>query len=464
MTNLARILLDRNSNWPQAIAYEDATSTITYGELERRVKGLAGCFVQQGLLPGERVCTYLHDSINSVVVFLATIYAGGVAVPGNPRGRRENIDYQIKLADPRFVISEPLVVDHAVGVDQFYYSQPIEQPVDGGDVAFMLWTSGTTGHAKAVMHGHANAVAGAITTHEAYKNEPGDRLYCTSRFYFCFGLAHGLIQSMWAGCTALLDPHLATPGHVKSNIERFKPTMIFSVPVIYSQLITRSKIGPLDCMCINSGDRLPQALLDAWEKETGQVLINQLGNTEMLIPLTLNWEGTTSVGKPVEGYAFTLVDEEGHELEDNQVGRLLIQGPSRSMGYWRDPEWTRRTYAEWLITGDSFWRDKHGNYHYMGRVGDVIKVSGNWVNPVMIEETLQHHQDIEQAAVISKEGVNGVHRIEAYVVTKTGTTPDNLRRWVLQDHDRHSCPRQFHIVPELPRTDSGKIQRYKLRT
>jgi acyl-coenzyme A synthetase/AMP-(fatty) acid ligase len=216
-------------------------------------------------------------------------------------------------------------------------------------------------------------------------------------------------------------------------------------------------------MCVNSGDRLPQALMDAWEKETGQVMVNQLGNTEMLIPLTLNWDGTTSVGKPVDGYRFTLVDEEGHELEDNEVGRLLIQGPSRSLGYWRDPEWTQRTYTEWLITGDSFWRDKHGDYHYMGRVGDVIKVSGNWVNPVMIEETLQHHEDIEQAAVVSKEGENGVHRIEAYIVTKPGARPDNLRRWVLREHDRHSCPRQFHIVPELPRTDSGKIQRYKLR-
>ena len=449
MTNLAQALLERNTDYPDGAAYIDAHGTTTYGEMSTLSRCYAGWFVSQGLEIGDRVMILMPDSARSIAVFLGAILAGGIAVPTNARGRAENIQQQTEISGAKFVITAPPDVRGLA---------PITEPRTAEPVAFMLWTSGTTGHSKAVMHGHASTIQGCQGTQQAFGMQRGQRLYQTTKFHHCYGFTHNLLMSYWAGGTALLDPDPVVPARIRRNIEEFDPDFLFSVPVLYSQLCSRSGIGRVKAVCVSAGDRLPPVLIALWLQHTGQHLVNQLGNTEMLIPMMLD-------GMPVAGNSYRIVDSAGEEIHDAAIGHLQAQGPCKAQGYWQDEYWTQRTFTEWFTTGDLFYRDAQSCYHHVGRTGDVIKTMGNFINPSEIEDTLQEHPTVEQAAVVARHWMDGIDRIEAYVVAAPGQVIDmsTLRRWVLQQHERHACPRKIHVVDSLPRTDSGKVQRFRLR-
>jgi acyl-coenzyme A synthetase/AMP-(fatty) acid ligase len=220
----------------------------------------------------------------------------------------------------------------------------------------------------------------------------------------------------------------------------------------------------VEAMCISSGDRLPQSVIDKWFNQTGQLIHNCLGTTECLTSFCFNFHGTTGIGEAIPGYEIRVVDEHGNLLQSG-VGRLQINAPSMGIGYWRDPEWTSKAFASWMTTGDMVWCDSNGQYHHVGRVGDIIKISGQFVNPGELEETLTQYPGVEQAAVVSRATETGIEQIEAYVVPVPHRTLDELvlKQWMNRYHERHACPRKIHVVSELPRTETGKIQRFRLR-
>ena len=343
------------------------------------------------------------------------------------------------------------------------YQHMPDYTVTGGskDVALMLWTSGTTGHSKAVMHSHDNVFAQCLGNSELNLGlSPGDRIYSTAKLSFAYGIISSLFGNMWCGAQAFLDSGLATPGRVKHNIEVFNPTIFFSVPVIYSQLVTRIEKLPM-IKFVSSGDRLPEALLSRWKAITHQPICNCLGTTECLTSFIFNHDGTPSIGKAIPTYRTRIVDIDGNIVERGKVGRLQVRAPSVGVGYWDDPEWTAKYFQDWVTTGDVCWEDETGNMYHMGRAGDVIKIAGHFINPSELEETLEAYPGVEQSAVVSIPNEHGVERIEAYVVGAVEAR--DLRAWMHKHHDRQRCPRNIHVVAELPRTDSGKIQRYKLR-
>jgi acyl-coenzyme A synthetase/AMP-(fatty) acid ligase len=459
MHNLAEVLFTRNQHNLSLTAFCDENRSIDYGTLQRQSQQFAGWLRRDGLQPGDRVAIVLPDSINTVIAFLGTVLAGGVAVMTSPQGRRETINYKINHVDPKLVIDRNNI---DLVLSQSRQALPDTTVTGGGkNVAFMLWTSGTTGNPKAVMHTHDNVFAQCLAVGELTVGlAPHDRIYSTAKLSFAYGIIYSLFNTMWAGAQSYLDAGLATPGRVKHNIEQFGPSVFLSVPVLYSQLI--NKLDPrTDVKFISSGDRLPQALLTHWLEKFGVPIYNCMGTTEGLTSYIFNHKGTPAIGQAVPTYKTRIVDDQGHAVARGQAGQLQVLAPSIGLGYWQDPQWTADYFKDWVTTGDTCYEDEQGNLHHLGRRGDVIKIAGHFINPAELEETLYQCNGVEQAAVVSIPNEHGVEHIEAYVVGQAD--PVDLMAWMNQHHDRQQCPRRFHIVAELPRTDSGKIQRYKLR-
>ena len=472
MNNIIEVLFERNRNVPDKVAFEDEHGVITYCEFEAQARRIATWMVNHGINSGDHVSIVLYDCIDTVATVCATVLIGAVACMVNPRGRKDNVLYQINHVDPALVIVEPSaniphssaidhIINRSVGLESWHGIST--NSID--DVAFMLWTSGTTGHGKAVMQSHRNYIeTSQLVGIDTIGVNNTDRIYTTAKLFFAIGMYASFFWSMYASAEAYLDSRLSIPARVRKNIECYQPTIFYSVPVIYSQLATRN----IDCSarCLSGGDRLPQSVIDRWKKYSGQLIHNTSGVTEGTCCYSYNKTGTTSAGNTVNGYEIRVVDDSGCVLTHDQIGRLQIRTNYQALGYYKDPEWTAQVFgSEWMPTGDYAYISELGELNYMGRVNDVIKINGQFINPGEIEETLQNYPGVEQAAVISCIGPNDLERIEAYIVP-SGTAQlsiQDIRTWMLNRHEKYACPRVIHTVDQLPRTDTGKIQRYILK-
>ena len=470
MNNLAQILFEKNAANADRVVFQDNEEIITYVELEHRARCLATWLINQRIQPGDRVNIVLLDKINTVAVFLAVTLIGAVAVMNNPRSRRDNLLYKIDFADARLTLAEShLAIDSSVTVEQAVEASTVLDPYTGyhpsdlNDQAFMLWTSGTTGHAKAVMHTHRSFLRNVETNCASYPTLSTDRIMCTSKLFFAFGINYSFMTTMWVGAQALLEPGLTVPSTVREHIRHYQPTKIYSVPFVYSQLVTDQQPIELTAKCFAAGDRLPPVLIDRWEAMTGQRIYNMLGTSEVLNSILYNPQGTNSLGKATPGNRVRVTRADGSVAAVNEVGYLEVQAPTIALGYYKDPEWTARMFRDWVATGDVAYQDADGDFYHQGRATDIIKIRGHFVNPGDIEESLQTYPGVSQSAVVSRLGINDIEIIEAYVVADGTVTPKDLRKWILSKHERYMCPKIFYLVEELPRTDTGKVQRYLLR-
>jgi acyl-coenzyme A synthetase/AMP-(fatty) acid ligase len=474
MNNITRILFERNINNSNKIAFRDPIEAITYGELEQRSRKLATWMSTQGVMSGDRVSVVLVDKIDTVAVFLATCLLGAVAVMDNPRGKKENLLHKVNYVEPKLIFAEAnllndlptavttdLAIESSMDLDPWYD----EIETDLNDMAFMLWTSGTTGHAKAVMHTHSSFLSNVKTNCASYPTLAEDRVYCTSKLFFAFGINYSIMTTMWMGAEALLEPNVIVPSSVRENIKRFKPTKFYSVPFVYSQIVNDRVRVTTNAKCFAAGDRLPQVLINKWQEMTGQKIYNMLGTTEVLNSILYNSTGTSSLGTATPGNSIRVINENGEIATVGEVGYLEVRAPSIAIGYYKDPEWSSKVFKEWVATGDVVYSDRDGNLHHMGRATDMIKIRGQYINPGELEETLQNYNGIDQVAVVSKSDVNNVDMLEAYVVLReqAEVTVNDLKRYMLSKHEKYMCPNNIHIVDHLPRTDTGKIQRYLLR-
>jgi 4-hydroxybenzoate-CoA ligase len=493
------------------IAFVDPDRSLTYGELQARSIRFANALRELGVEHEHRVALLLNDTVDFPVAFWGTIRAGAIAIPLNTY---LNVpQYAYILADCRasaLVVAAPLapaiwpviaklprlktIIVAGVTNDMAGFHggrvHSFEDLVAGADatpftadtvsdeVAFWLYTSGSTGDPKGVRHVHSNLMATARLFGRGILGiGEDDVVHSASKLFFAYGLGNAMTFPLSVGATAALWPHRPSPEGVFEMMRRHRPTIFYGVPSLYTALLSHNEIckgagSDRLRICVSAGEALPAHIGERWRDTVGIDVLDGLGSTEMLQTFLSNRPGDIrygSTGKPVPGYEMRIVDEHGRDLGTDEIGELIVRGPSAGEGYWNQREKSRRTFVgEWTHTGDKYRRDADGYYYYCGRTDDMFKVSGMWVSPFDVEAALVSHEAVLEAAVIGKEDADGLIKPKAFIVLRNGYKPDDGLLETLKVHVKDKAgawkfPRWIELRTTLPRTATGKIQRFKLR-
>jgi 4-hydroxybenzoate-CoA ligase len=501
--NVARGLADK-------VAFADPDRTLSYGALQARTAQFARGLRSLALRQENRLALILYDTVDFPVAFWGAVRAGIVAVPVNTLLTVEQ--YAYVLSDSRaaavvvtaalaktillirhrlphlraVIVAGAQPADRATLGDVHLFedvlagrsAEPFTAATISDEVAFWLYSSGSTGEPKGVKHVHSSLMATAALMGQGIVGiTPGDVVFSAAKLFFAYGLGNAMSFPLSVGASAALLPLRPTPETVFAVMRRHRPTVFYGVPSLFASMLahpdlTRGAGSDRLRLCVSAGEALPAELGERWRARVGVDIIDGIGSTEMLQTFLSNRPadiryGTT--GKPVPGYETKIVDDSGRELPTDEIGELVVRGPSAGEGYWNQRAKSRRTFAgEWTYTGDKFRRDADGYYHYCGRSDDMFKVSGMWVSPFEIEAALVSHEAILEAAVIGKEDADGMIKPKAFVVLKNGYAPDERFFETIKAHVKERAgawkfPRWVDIRADLPRTATGKIQRFKLR-
>jgi benzoate-CoA ligase family protein len=347
------------------------------------------------------------------------------------------------------------------------------------DIMYWGYTSGSTGKPKAAVHAHQDFVAAAEGVGGGiFGIGPEDLAFSASKMFFAFGLGNSLYFPALVGAASVLVPERIEPELAFETIAREQPTIFFTVPTLYARMLEvpdaerRFDLGSLR-FCVSSGEALPPAIFDAWQERFKLELVDVLGSTEALHDFIANRPGQArrgSAGTIIPGFEARLVDDDGAPVPDGAVGHLLIKGPTTAPSYWNRLERTRTTMlGEWVRTGDVLSRDAHGYFYFHGRSDDMLRVGGFWVSPAEIEARLSEHPAVLEAGVVGRRDADGLTRPCASVVLKAGhhagdALEAELRGFVRSGLAGFKVPRWIEFVAELPKTATGKIQRFRLRT
>jgi benzoate-CoA ligase family protein len=481
-------------------AIEFRGGRITYNELRREVDYWASHIIASGVGEGDRVAMLLYDSPEFIACFIATVSIGAVCVPINTFLPAEDVLFILSDCGARLAIAED-ELEWKVDLSDSAFSDRCSlltidtaarhylDPKDDTDPrlslpatteqspAFLLYTSGSTGAPKGVLHLHG-AIPHTIRSYASnvLRLSSEDRVYSSSRMFFAYGLGNSLSFPLAAGATVLLDAERPTPGRIGRLFEEQRPSVFFGVPAIYRSLLEfRAGGNPVDVsalrMCVSAGEALPARVLDDWQREFKLTILDGIGSTEMLHIFISNTEQASragSSGKVVEGYEARLSDDNGREVDGDELGNLWVRGASATAGYWNRPDLTRETIRDgWVRTGDIYRKDADGFYHHVGRSDDCFKVRGLWVSPIEVESALMAHDAVIEAAVVSDVDENGLATARAYAVIRTEGDveglKEELRRFAGSRLPQYKVPSRIEFITEMPRTSTGKIQRFKLR-
>jgi 4-hydroxybenzoate-CoA ligase len=487
------------------VAFVDPERSLTYGELQARSIRLAHALRGLGIEEEHRVALLLNDTVDYPVAFWGTIRAGCVAIPLNiyltlPQYayiladcRARAIIADAALADtiqpvldrlprrPALILVGGATIPGAYAFDELVAkadSRPFTANTVSDEVAFWLYTSGSTGDPKGVRHVHTNLMATAKLFGQGILGiGENDVVHSASKLFFAYGLGNAMTFPLSVGATAVLWPHRPSPQGVFDIMRVHRPTIFYGVPSLYTALLAHHGIckgagSDRLRICVSAGEALPAPIGERWREVTGIDVLDGLGSTEMLNTFLSNRPGDIrygSTGKPVPGYEARIVDEHGRELGTDEIGELIVRGPSAGEGYWNQREKSRHTFAgEWTHTGDKYRRDAEGYYYYCGRTDDMFKVSGMWVSPFDVEAALVSHEAVLEAAVIGKEDADGLIKPKAFIVLRNGFKADDGLLETLKVHVKDKAgpwkfPRWIELREQLPRTATGKIQRFKLR-
>ncbi|MGE5722358.1 MAG: benzoate-CoA ligase family protein [Sphingomonadales bacterium] len=487
------------------VAFVDPERSLTYGELQARSIRLAHALRGLGIEEEHRVALLLNDTVDYPVAFWGTIRAGCVAIPLNiyltlPQYayiladcRARAIIADAALADtiqpvldrlprrPALILVGGATIPGAYAFDELVAkadSRPFTANTVSDEVAFWLYTSGSTGDPKGVRHVHTNLMATAKLFGQGILGiGENDVVHSASKLFFAYGLGNAMTFPLAVGATAVLWPHRPSPQGVFDIMRVHRPTIFYGVPSLYTALLAHHGIckgagSDRLRICVSAGEALPAPIGERWREVTGIDVLDGLGSTEMLNTFLSNRPGDIrygSTGKPVPGYEARIVDEHGRELGTDEIGELIVRGPSAGEGYWNQREKSRHTFAgEWTHTGDKYRRDAEGYYYYCGRTDDMFKVSGMWVSPFDVEAALVSHEAVLEAAVIGKEDADGLIKPKAFIVLRNGFKADDGLLETLKVHVKDKAgpwkfPRWIELREQLPRTATGKIQRFKLR-
>ena len=350
-------------------------------------------------------------------------------------------------------------------------------PTSRDDVAFWLYSSGSTGFPKGAVHLHHDMVV----CQETYAKQvlgirETDRVYSVAKLFFAYGLGNAGYFPMGVGAQSVLSPHRPTPESAFEVLTRHRPTIFFGVPTLYAGMLAvkeadkRYDLSALR-LCVSAGEALPDEIYRRWRERFGVEIIDGIGTTEILHIFLSNRPGAAkpgSTGLPVPGYEAIIVDDEGRPVKRGDIGNLRVKGDSTMAYYWNKHDRTKETlFGAWIQTGDKYHQDEDGYFWYAGRADDMLKVGGIWVSPIEVEATLIKHPAVLEAAVIGKEDTDRLVKPKAFVVLKEpaggGALADELKAFVKDKIAPYKYPRWIEFVPELPKTATGKIQRFKLR-
>jgi len=486
--NVGADLLERNLPARAAkVAIHSASGDVTYGDLFNLANGAARQLLDLGVRREERVLIAGYDSPGWVAAFLGAIRVGAVPVPVNPLLQRSE-DYVHFIEDS---LARVVVVDsnteeklrpaaRDLGIlraDQLNKDDEIPAaPTRKDDMAFWLYSSGSTGKPKAVVHlQHDIPYTCATYATQVLGITDNDTTFSTTGLFHAYGFGNNLTFPYWVGASTVLHAGRHTPQTVLDTIERHKPTLFFSAPTLYNAILNfeGAKSRNLSSIrhCVAAAEPLPAEVWRRWKDAFGLTILDGVGSTEMLHIYCSNRLDDVrpgSSGKPVPGYELKILDDEGRPTKQGEAGDLYVKGDSALALYWAQHEKSKRSIlGEWFFSGDRYRVDADGYYWYEGRSDDMIKVSGLWVSPIEIESALLEHPAVAESAVVGIS-VDGFTRIKAFVIAKpTAVTGDALVA-ELQEHcksrlQRFQYPHVIEFVPELPKTVTGKIQRYKLR-
>ncbi|HEY1473469.1 MAG TPA: benzoate-CoA ligase family protein [Pseudolabrys sp.] len=502
--NVARGLADK-------VAFIDPDRSLSYGDLQARSVRFAHALHALDIRQGERVALLLQDTIDFPVAFWGTIRAGAIPIPLNTFLNVSQYAYM--LADSRataLVAAAPLaqaiwpaierlpqlrsVILVGAIDDKAAFAGRDVQPFDdliaaGGttpfaadtvsnEVAFWMYTSGSTGDPKGVKHIHSSLMATAKLFGQGILGiAENDVVHSAAKLFFAYGLGNAMTFPLSVGATTALWPARPSADSVFEMMRKHQPSIFSGVPSLYTALLAHADIGKRAGsdrlrLCVSAGESLPAHIGERWRDVVGVDVLDGIGSTELLQTFLSNRPGDIrygSTGKPVPGYEARIIDEKGRELPADEMGELIIRGPSAAEGYWNQRAKTQRTFVgEWTYTGDKFRRDNDGYYYYCGRTDDMFKVSGMWVSPFDVEAALVSHEAVLEAAVIGKQDDDGLIKPKAFIVLKNGYVADdslleNLKVHVKEHAGAWKYPRWIDVRTDLPHTATGKIQRFKLR-
>jgi benzoate-CoA ligase family protein len=508
--NFAADILSKNlaagrANKP---AFIDPRASLTYGQLAARVDRFGAVLRSLGLRREERVLMCLLDTVDWPTAFLGAIKAGVVAVPVNTLMTED--DYRFMLADSRarlLVVSEALYPkfanlipecpdlahvivsgDNAHGHARFEdlvaaaKPEPFVAPTLRDDMCFWLYTSGSTGKPKGAVHVHADLPL----THDLYAGPilgltENDVCYSVAKLFFAYGLGNALTFPMSVGASTILSPDRPTPDGVAALLKKYAVTAFYAVPTFYAAFLSSTALprrSELELRrCVSAGEALPEDVGRRWFDRFGVDILDGIGSTEMLHIFISNRPGDVkygTTGKPVPGYSAKLVGDDGLSVKKGEMGELLVSGPTSAVMYWNNREQSRKTFlGEWTRSGDKYLEDEDGYYVYCGRNDDMLRVSGQYVSPFEVEAALQTHVEVLECAVVAWCDSEGLVKPKAFVVLKAPDKAGNadardLLSRALQDHVKNRLapfkyPRWIEFRQELPKTATGKIQRFKLR-
>ena len=501
--NVCVAFIDRHVNEGRGgqTAIRAESEDVTFGQLAERVSRCGNFLLDLGVKPGERLLMIVKDCPEFLYLFWGAIRAGIVPVPLNTLLRASELGFLIDDSgcagvaySPEFAAEvEPalaqaqrkprltLCTDGADGKlgDRISKSAPALEPAATGpdDDCFWLYSSGSTGRPKGAIHLHRSmAVTSQRYGVETLGVRPDDVCYSAAKLFFAYGLGNAMTFPLWVGGVSVLSGVRPTPDVTWQTIERFRPTLYFSVPTLYAALLQslETKTPDLSSLryCVSAGEALPPGMFHRWKERTGLDILDGIGSTEALHMFLSNRPGDVrpgTSGLPVSGYDAAIVDEAGIPVSRGQSGRLRIRGQSVARGYWNNPEKTASTMiGGWLDTGDTYQQSADGAYVYCGRSDDMLKVSGQWCSPFEIEARLIEHPSVLESAVVGWADADGLIKPKAFVVLRDPKSALESLAEELMAHCRESLahfkvPRWVSVVDELPKTATGKIQRFKLR-
>ncbi len=487
-------------------AFIDPSRNLTYAELRDAAARIGPMLARMGIEPESRIALVLLDTVDFPILFWGAIRAGIIPILVNTRLTVDQYRYLFEdsRAKAVFVSTALLPVIQEAAADLPNLKQivvvgggPTAMPrldillaaenegaaparTSADEVAYWLYSSGTTGMPKGTMHVHSSPSVMAQSAGQrrlGYRED--DIVFSAAKLFFSYGLGNAMICSMWVGATSVFYPERPTPQTVFEMLRGYQPTMFFAVPTLYAAMLAdpeckKENMSSRLRLCFSAGEPLPAHVGMTWKQRFGIDIVNGVGSTEMghlfLTNLPDAVEYGTS-GVPVDGYDLRLVDEKGGDVPDNEMGELLVRGESSAAGYWNQREKSRRTFVgEWTRTGDKYVRRPDGVYTYCGRTDDMFKVSGIWVSPFEVEDALITHPKVLEAAVVPVEDANGLIKPKAFVVLRNQKEIDVGRALYeeLKVHVKHAIgpwkyPRWIEFVDSLPKTATGKIQRFMLR-
>jgi len=537
--NVATWFVDRNAEEGRGgkTAIECGKARVTYKQLLENVNRAGNALLELGVRPEERVLLLLLDTPDFLYTFFGAIKIGAVPVPVNTLARPRDYEYMLNDSRARVVVvSEPLLphleaiveeklhhLRQIVVASDFMEGLSLQHPsvrtagvenaprndstapfpmrslkslmefaspelaaakTSKDEAAFWLYSSGSTGPSKGCVHLHHDMV---VCT-EAYakgilRMRESDRCLSVARLFFAYGLGNAGYYPLGCGATTILDPVRPTPATIYADIEKFKPTLFFSVPTNFAALLAHQREGDGDFdlssvrYAISAGEALPAPLFHRFKERFGVEILDALGSTETLHMVIANAPGALkagSSGRIIAGYEARLVDEHGSDVAANEIGDLLVKSDATCAGYWNKHEKSKETFlGGWFRTGDKYYRDEEGYFWYAGRANDLFKVNGLWLSPAEVESVLIAHAAVREAAVVAREDKDGLVKPAAYVVLESSAESSGpvaqeqlaqeLRDLVGQRIGGYKRPRWIEFVAEIPKTATGKLQRFKLR-